>query len=126
MLIGELARRTGVSTRLLRYYEEQGLLEPQRDSLGYRSYAEDAPEQVGYLRQMLAAGLSTEDIRGLLPCAMDRGDARWIQACDKSLRIVASRHSELDSRIAELERQRELLMRTRATIRDAQPVTQVF
>ncbi|MGW4841340.1 MerR family transcriptional regulator [Nocardia brasiliensis] len=122
MLIGELARRTAVSTRLLRYYEEQGLLEPQRDSLGYRSYADDAPEQVGYIREMLAAGLSTEDIRGLLPCAMDRGDARWIQACDKSLGIVANRHSELDSRIAELERQRELLVRTRATIREAQPV----
>jgi hypothetical protein len=38
MRIGELRRRTGVSERLLRYYEEQGLLRPQRRPSGYREY----------------------------------------------------------------------------------------
>ncbi|MFF3222976.1 MerR family transcriptional regulator [Nocardia suismassiliense] len=122
MLIGELARRTAVSTRLLRYYEEQGLLYPQRDSLGYRSYADDAPERVGRIRAMLAAGLSTEDIRGLLPCEMDHG--AWIQSCDKSVQIVESRYSDLDNKIAELERQRALLTVQRASIRDAMPADQ--
>ncbi|MFC9434935.1 MerR family transcriptional regulator [Nocardia sp. NPDC057030] len=120
MLIGELARRTSVSTRLLRYYEEQGLLQPQRDSLGYRSYAEDAPERVGRIRDMLAAGLSTEDIRSLLPCAIDHAD-KWIQACDKSVGVVESRQSDLDHRIAALERQRELLAVQRASIRAVEP-----
>lgn len=40
MKIGELGRRAGVSTRTLRYYEEQGLLEPTRLPNGYRSYDE--------------------------------------------------------------------------------------
>ncbi|MFD6161266.1 MerR family transcriptional regulator [Nocardia sp. NPDC060256] len=97
MLIGELARRTAVSTRLLRYYEEQGLLLPQRDSLGYRSYAESAPGQVHLIRDMLAAGLSTEDIRSLLPCASDQVN-KWIRACDESIDVVESRHSDLDTR----------------------------
>lgn len=120
MLIGELARRTSVSTRLLRYYEEQGLLQPQRDSLGYRTYAEDAPEQVGRIRDMLAAGLSTEDIRSLLPCAIGHVD-KWIQACDKSVNVVESRQSDLDNKIAALERQRELLAAQRASIREVAP-----
>ncbi|MFE9580654.1 MerR family transcriptional regulator [Nocardia sp. NPDC006044] len=120
MLIGELARRTSVSTRLLRYYEEQGLLQPQRDSLGYRSYAEDAPERVGRIRDMLAAGLSTEDIRSLLPCATGHV-GKWIQACDKSVGVVESRQSDLDNRIAALERQRELLAVQRASIRKVEP-----
>lgn len=120
MLIGELARRTSVSTRLLRYYEEQGLLRPQRDSLGYRAYAEDAPEQVRHIRDMLAAGLSTEDIRGLLPCATN-DVSQWIQACDKSRDIVENRHSDLDNKIAALEQQRELLAVQRASIRQAMP-----
>ncbi|MFI7002537.1 MerR family transcriptional regulator [Nocardia sp. NPDC050175] len=121
MLIGELARRTSVSTRLLRYYEEQGLLRPQRDALGYRSYAEDAPEEVAHIRDMLAAGLSTEDIRSLLPCAIDHV-TKEIQACDRSLDVVESRHSDLDDKIAALERQRGLLAVKRASIRDAMPV----
>lgn len=120
MLIGELARRMSVSTRLLRYYEEQGLLQPQRDSLGYRSYADDAPDRVRHIRDMLAAGLSTEDIRGLLPCATSHV-GRWIEACDKSLDIVESRHSDLDNKIAALEQQRELLTVQRASIREAMP-----
>ncbi|WP_405161362.1 MerR family transcriptional regulator [Nocardia sp. NBC_01499] len=120
MLIGELARRTAVSTRLLRYYEEQGLLQPERDALGYRSYADDAPERVGHIRDMLAAGLSTEDIRSLLPCATDHVK-KWIQSCDESLGIVESRHSDLDNKIAALERQRALLSVKRALIREGMP-----
>ncbi|MEV6554123.1 MerR family transcriptional regulator [Nocardia sp. NPDC051756] len=118
MLIGELARRTSVSTRLLRYYEEQGLLQPQRDSLGYRSYPANAPERVGRIRDMLAAGLSTEDIRSLLPCAIDHVD-KGIQACDKSVNVVESRQSDLDNKIAALEQQRALLAVQRASMREA-------
>ena len=40
ILIGELSCRTGVPARLLRYYEEQDLLHPERDGSGYRSYRE--------------------------------------------------------------------------------------
>ncbi|MFD5575536.1 MerR family DNA-binding transcriptional regulator, partial [Streptomyces cadmiisoli] len=42
MLIGELSRRTGVSSRLLRYYEAQGLLDAERGPNGYRDYTADS------------------------------------------------------------------------------------
>ncbi|MBC7304166.1 MAG: MerR family transcriptional regulator [Nocardia sp.] len=103
MLIGELARRTGVATRLLRYYEEQGLLHPHRDGNGYRSYPESAPATVARIRELLAAGLNTDDIAQLMPCAQHDGP---VQACEMSVRIMADRTAELDRRIADLDRQR--------------------
>ena len=59
MRIGVLARETGVSERLLRYYEEQGLLRPARRSNGYREYAASDVVAVSHIRSLLAAGLPT-------------------------------------------------------------------
>lgn len=112
MLIGELAQRTGVRTRLLRYYEEQGLLHPDRDANGYRSYPDTAPETVRRIRELLAAGLSTADIQALLPCARD--EQPGVEPCAMSLGIIDNRFAELDGKIADLERQRALLARQRA------------
>ncbi|MET9018282.1 MerR family transcriptional regulator [Streptomyces olivaceoviridis] len=68
MRIKELSERVGVSTRLLRYYEEQGLLTPRREENGYRCYEEAAVERVRQIRDLLRAGLTTEIIREVLPC----------------------------------------------------------
>ncbi|MBF6331482.1 MerR family transcriptional regulator [Nocardia transvalensis] len=73
MRIGDLARVTGVSPRLLRYYEEQGLLTSDRSNGGHRRYAENAPEIVGHIRSLLAAGLSSAVIREILPCVEGPG-----------------------------------------------------
>ncbi|MFE3023939.1 MerR family transcriptional regulator [Nocardia tengchongensis] len=105
VLIGELSRATGVPARLLRYYEEQGLLVPQRDSNGYRSYPETAPARVGRIRELLAAGLPTRDIRALLPCATASG----LQHCDHSRQVVSDGLDRLDQQIAELTQRRGLL-----------------
>jgi MerR-like DNA binding protein len=48
MRIGEMVRRTGVNERLLRYYEEQGLLQPARLPQGYRAYRETDVDAVPY------------------------------------------------------------------------------
>ncbi|MGI5254193.1 MerR family transcriptional regulator [Actinacidiphila glaucinigra] len=68
MRIKELSEQVGVSTRLLRYYEEQGLLAPLREENGYRSYDEAAVQRVEQIRGLLGAGLTTEIIRDVLPC----------------------------------------------------------
>lgn len=70
MKIGELSHRTGVNAHQLRYYEAQGLLEASRGSNGYREYDETALLRVKQIRHLLAAGLSSEDIAYLLPCAI--------------------------------------------------------
>jgi DNA-binding transcriptional MerR regulator len=60
--IGELARRTGVATELLRAWERRyGLLAPVRTDSGYRLYSAEDVVRVGRMRQLLAAGLSAAE-----------------------------------------------------------------
>jgi DNA-binding transcriptional MerR regulator len=68
VLIGTMARQTGVSARLLRYYEEQGLLAPRRRPSGFRDYREQDVHAVRHIRALLAAGLSTRAIAAVMPC----------------------------------------------------------
>ncbi|WP_344481049.1 MerR family transcriptional regulator [Glycomyces endophyticus] len=105
VLIGELARRTGVSTRLLRYYEEQELLVPHRDANGYRRYAEDAPDQVGQIRRFLESGLTSREIRELMPCVCAKG----VRHCDHSKAVLDDGLDRLDRQIADLASKRDLL-----------------
>lgn len=74
MRIGDVARRTGVSTRALRYYEEQGLLGSERTPSGQRDYADPAVERVQLIQQFFTAGLASRTILQLLPC-VDTGHA---------------------------------------------------
>ncbi|WP_099905892.1 MerR family transcriptional regulator [Streptomyces sp. TLI_171] len=103
MRIGELSRATGVPVRLLRYYEQQELLAAHRTPGGHREYRADAPLQVGRIRALLAAGLTTRTIRELLPCYED-GE---LHACVRD-RLTAQL-AELNARIGELTTARDAL-----------------
>ncbi|TXS48078.1 MerR family transcriptional regulator [Streptomyces sp. uw30] len=70
MRIGELAVRTGVSVRALRYYEEQHLLASERSAGGQRHYAVGAVDRVLLIQQLYAAGLPSRSIVELLPCVV--------------------------------------------------------
>lgn len=72
MRIGELAAKAGVSTRALRYYEEQGLLQPHRTPSGQRVYDPSAVDRVGLIQQLFTAGLGSRLITTLLPAIDDR------------------------------------------------------
>ncbi|MFI7024271.1 MerR family transcriptional regulator [Micromonospora sp. NPDC049900] len=67
MRIGDVARRAGVSTRALRYYEEQGLLTSERSPRGQRTYPESAVERVRLIQQFFAAGVPSRTILQLMP-----------------------------------------------------------
>ncbi|NKY98803.1 MerR family transcriptional regulator [Nocardiopsis alborubida] len=107
MLIGELSRRTGVHTHQLRYYEAQGLLEPARGSNGYREYADDAVLTVAQIRRLLEAGLSTQEIAFLLPCAV--GASPDFEPCPELLDTLRTRLRGLDEHIDTLTRSRGAL-----------------
>ncbi|AJT64840.3 MerR family transcriptional regulator [Streptomyces chattanoogensis] len=106
MRIGELARRVGVSARSLRYYEQRGLLHSRRDANGYRRYDAESVERVGRIRELLAMGLGTDDIRELLPCA--QGGPGLIP-CTLSTGALERQMAQLDAEMAELARRRAAL-----------------
>jgi DNA-binding transcriptional MerR regulator len=71
--VGELASRTGVSPRLLRYYDNQGLLAAERSATGQRLFQASAIERVRSVRLLLEAGLPTRVIADLLECIHEPG-----------------------------------------------------
>ena len=84
--IGELARRTGVATDLLRAWERRyGLLAPTRTDSGYRLYSSADVRRVGRMRELLASGRlrGRGRPRGALGAAGCRADARR-KACRSS------------------------------------------
>jgi DNA-binding transcriptional MerR regulator len=107
MRIGELSRRTGVNAHQLRYYEAQGLLEPDRGANGYREYDENAVLRVKQIRHLLGAGLSTEDIAYLLPCAV--GETPELLGCPELLAAMRSRLRRLDDQLAKIAQSRSAL-----------------
>ncbi|WP_307815256.1 MerR family transcriptional regulator [Planobispora rosea] len=114
MRIGELERRSGVNRRLLRYYEEQGLLRPERKPNGYREYAEPDVAAVRHIRNLLAAGLSTATIADLLPCMGKDGDD-LIADCPELLLDLHREHARIQAAIHELETARTTLEAVIAT-----------
>ena len=105
MRIGELAARSGVSVRSLRYYEEQGLLTSTRSASGQRHYTEAHVERVTFLQRMYAAGLSSRTIAELLPCV----DSPSETTSDAALERMAEERERLSAHIEELVRTRDAL-----------------
>ncbi|GAA1972180.1 MerR family transcriptional regulator [Amycolatopsis minnesotensis] len=91
----------------LRYYEAQGLLEADRGANGYREYDEDAVLRVKQIRHLLGAGLSSEDISYLLPCAA--GEVPELLGCPELLAAMRSRLQRLDERMDRLAQSRGAL-----------------
>ncbi|MFD9887064.1 MerR family transcriptional regulator [Streptomyces alboflavus] len=102
MFIGELSRRTSVSTRGLRYYEEQGLLRPQRRASGYREFEESDVATVRRIRILLEAGLNTDLIREVLPCMADEG-AILAPTCEEMAQDLKRERARLGSSIEQLQ-----------------------
>ncbi|WP_179298600.1 MerR family transcriptional regulator [Evansella halocellulosilytica] len=68
MRISELSVKTGVSIRSLRYYEEKGLITPQRLNNRYRHYDGSDVDRVKNIQLFLDLGLSTDEIHPILDC----------------------------------------------------------
>jgi len=100
MLIGELSERTGTPRRLLRYYEEQGLISSLRSDNGYRSYSDSTIDRVLQVRGLLDAGLPTRIIQQILPCL---DSPRAIHVEDATPEMIATLTRERDRMTARID-----------------------
>jgi len=98
LTIGQLAKRAGVSTSMLRYYEEQGLVKPLgRTDAGYRIYAPVAEQTLLFIQRAQRLGFSLRDIRVFL----DRLEDGALP--DETVAVVAEeRYLEIERQLTEL------------------------
>ncbi|WP_042427834.1 MerR family transcriptional regulator [Streptacidiphilus anmyonensis] len=107
MRIGELSRRTETSRRLLRYYEEQGLIFSDREANGYRDYDEVFVDRVLQIRGLLAAGLPIRIIKQILPCLRETRAIFFEEATPEMLAALEEERDRMTARIRCLERNRD-------------------
>jgi DNA-binding transcriptional MerR regulator len=103
---GELARRAGVSKDTLRFYEREGLLPaPERLPNNYRVYPAGTVEHVLWLRRVLAAGFTVEELSRIL-AERNRGGI----PCRKVRELGAAKLAGIEERLRELQAARESLL----------------
>ncbi|MET9568596.1 MerR family transcriptional regulator [Streptomyces virginiae] len=109
MRIGELAARTGVGERSLRYYEALGLLACDRTPGGHRDFSERAVDRVIRIQELYAAGLNSAKIGQILPCMRDEDGGPSVRATSALVAELVGERERIDRMIGELIRSREVL-----------------
>ncbi|MFD9030238.1 MerR family transcriptional regulator [Streptomyces sp. NPDC059567] len=107
MRIGELSERTDTPRRLLRYYEEQGLIVADRMPNGYRAYDESNVDRVVQIRGLLDAGLPTRIIKQILPCLDKPRVIHFPDATPEMLATLENERDRMTERIRFLTRNRD-------------------
>ena len=100
LTIGEVARRSGVAASALRFYEERGLIVPERAGSGHRRYPRPVLRRIAFIVFAQRIGLTLDEIGAeLAQLPPERPPARrdWS-------RLARTWTSRIDQRIAELER----------------------
>ncbi|KQZ79118.1 Cu(I)-responsive transcriptional regulator [Mesorhizobium sp. Root157] len=106
MNVGDAARRAGLPAKTIRYYEEIGLIAPQRAGNGYRAYSGDDVHRLAFLKRARDLGFSIEVCRQLMALYQDRSRA------SADVRQIASDHVRaIEDKIRELQSMRATLQK---------------
>ena len=105
MNIGQAARASGITAKMIRHYESVGLLPPaMRSDTGYRQYGEREVHVLRFIRRARDLGFSIKDISGLLSLWHDR------QRPSRQVKALAQAHmQQLQRKIDELQSMRQTL-----------------
>jgi MerR family transcriptional regulator, copper efflux regulator len=104
MRIGELAARTNVSVRAIRYYERATLLRATRHANGYRDFSPDAVGRVRAVRDLLDTGFTIDDVVALADCL--ECSAASANCCESTRAVYRTKLARLDAQILTLARLR--------------------
>lgn len=98
MNIGEIAKRSRIPAKTIRYYEDIGLVSPGRTANGYRDFSDLDFHQLQFLGRARALGFSIEDCRTLLQLWQDKSRT------SSDVKAVVSTHlSKIDKKIEDLQ-----------------------
>jgi DNA-binding transcriptional MerR regulator len=104
-LIGDVAKRAGVSPPTIRYYEEIGLLPaPARSSAGYRRYPQTTVDELLFIRKAQALGFSLDEVAEILKLSRSGKPP-----CSHVLSLAHQHLAAVDERIRQLQRFRQQL-----------------
>ena len=105
MNIGQAARASGITAKMIRHYESVGLLPPaMRSDKGYRQYGEREVHVLRFIRRARDLGFSIKDLSGLLSLWHDR------QRPSRQVKALAQAHmQQLQRKIDELQSMRQTL-----------------
>jgi len=104
MNISQAAKAAGLPAKTIRYYEDIGLVRPDRSDNGYRSFSDTQLHKLRFLARARALGFAIEDCRALL--ALYEDDDR----ASSEVRRIARRHlDEIEHKIADLNAMRDTL-----------------
>jgi DNA-binding transcriptional MerR regulator len=98
--IGEVRRRTGMTSRAIRFYEDQGLIRTSRNHRGLRGYDEVAVNRLLYVGQARQAGLSIAQISQLLTVADHDGESELVT---RTLELYRARLVDLQAQVEAVE-----------------------
>lgn len=107
LTIGEVAKRAGLRTSAIRYYEEVGILPPAERVNGRRGYGADAVERLEVVRFAQSAGLTLDEIRVLF-----HGFGADVPPPPRWQEVATRKLAELDEQAARIERMRRVLEAT--------------
>lgn len=99
MNIGQASRASGVTAKMIRYYDEIGLVRPSaRTESNYREYGERELNELRFIRRARGLGFSMEEITRLLSLWRDR------ERPSREVKAIADKHiADLETRIAEMQ-----------------------
>jgi len=97
MKIGDAAERSDLPAKTVRYYEDIGLVVPDRRENGYRDYAEDDVHRLRFVQRARSLGFSIEECRQLLALWADRS-----RASADVRRMASEKLDEIDEKIRQL------------------------
>ncbi|TNJ38819.1 MerR family transcriptional regulator [Phaeobacter sp. B1627] len=110
----EASERLGITQRMLRHYEKQGLMSVARAPNGYRHYSAADMRRAGRIRDFVATGFSTREIRAMSACLSDDGSG----PCEGGIAKMHEKLAHIERLRADLDARRNAVLARLAAMQD--------